>query len=66
VSGVSEAHHATVFLTPVPGVRSSFNDAPMRNFDVPLGGMGLVPAKGSASTFWSTRGESVSIVVTQA
>ncbi|WP_269930949.1 helix-turn-helix transcriptional regulator [Aminobacter sp. HY435] len=63
---VAEAHYATVFLTSVPGVRSSLNGGPMQNFDIPLGGIGLVPATGAGVTAWSTRRESVAIVITPA
>lgn len=38
----------------------------MQNFDVPMGGIGLVPAKGLGSTVWSTRRESVAVVITPA
>lgn len=64
LSLVAESHYATVFLTAVPGARASLDGGGVREFDVPAGALGIVPAGCAGATTWSLNRESVAVVIT--
>lgn len=63
-SFVAESHYAPVFLSPTPNVQASIGNNAMREFDVPAGALGVVPAGNEATTIWPSMRESVAVVIT--
>lgn len=64
LSFLAESHYAPVFLSPARQVRASIGNNTMREFDVPVGALGIVPAGREAMTIWPSRRESIAVVIT--
>ena len=63
LSLVADSHYATIFLSAMREVRASLDSSRMKRFNVPEGGVGIVPAGREGATIWPASRETVAIVI---